>query len=430
MPGARLMERPLTRNVRPGQAPLNLDGYRRAGGYETLRATLGKTTPADLIAMVTASGLGGCGGGGFSTGRKWQAMPDPKSRPGPRYFIVNADEMEPGTFKDRLLLEGDPHQLLEGLILSAYAVQADHGIIFIRAEYTAGAELLNRALAEAQAAGLLGENILGTGFNLHIHLHASAGRYICGEETALLNALEGKRAIPRAKPPLPQTSGLFGHPTVVNNVETLCNIPHIIGRGVDWYRGLGTGGEAGTKIFGVSGRVRYPGAYELPIGTPLRELIEDHAGGMCRGYNLRAVLPGGASTGFMLDSGLDIPMSFGAFAAAGHRLGTGTAIVLDDRTCPVAFIANLQHFFAQESCGWCAPCRDGLPWVEQTLQAIEAGDGTEDDLDLLMEMTGHLGPGRTFCALAPGAMASLKTGLILFGRDFNHHIHNGGCAWH
>jgi NADH-quinone oxidoreductase subunit F len=424
------MERPLTRNIRPGQAPLNLSGYQLAGGYEALRATLGKTAPAEIIAAITAAGLGGCGGGGFSTGRKWQAMPGPESRPGLRYFIINADEMEPGTFKDRLLLEGDPHQLLEGLILAAYAVQANHGIIFIRAEYTAATKLLDQAVAEAQAAGLLGENILGSGFNLHIHVHPSAGRYICGEETALLNALEGKRAIPRAKPPLPQTSGLFGHPTVINNVETICNVPHIIGRGVDWYRGLGINGEAGTKIFGVSGRVKYPGAYELPLGTPMRELIEDHAGGMRPGYGFRALLPGGASTGFMLDSELDIPMSFAAFAAAGHRLGTGTAIVLDDRICPVAFIANLQHFFAQESCGWCAPCRDGLPWVEQTLHAIEAGNGTEDDLALLMEMTGHLGPGRTFCALAPGAMAPLKTGLTHFGEDFARHIHDGGCTWH
>jgi NADH-quinone oxidoreductase subunit F len=424
------MERPLTRNIRPGLAPLNLSGYQLAGGYQTLRATLGKAAPAELIATITAAGLGGCGGGGFSTGRKWQAMPGPESRPGPRYFIVNADEMEPGAFKDRMLLEGDPHQLLEGLILAAYAVQADHGIIFIRAEFMEAAKLLNQAVVEAQAAGLLGDNILGSGFNLNIHVHRSAGRYICGEETALLNALEGKRAIPRAKPPLPQTSGLFGHPTVINNVETICNVPHIIGRGVDWYRGLGINGEAGTKIFGVSGRVKYPGAYELPLGTPMRELIQHHAGGMRPGYRFRALLPGGASTGFMLDSELDIPMSFAAFAAAGHRLGTGTAIVLDDRICPVAFIANLQHFFAQESCGWCAPCRDGLPWVEQTLHAIEAGNGTEADLDLLLEMTGHLGPGRTFCALAPGAMAPLKTGLTHFGEDFQRHIHHGGCTWH
>jgi NADH-quinone oxidoreductase subunit F len=424
------MQRPLTRNIRFGEAPLDFADYQKAGGYETLRATIGKVAPHDLVVTITESGLGGRGGGGFSTGRKWQAMPALSERPGPRYFIINADEMEPGTFKDRFLLEGDPHQLLEGLILSAYAVQANHGIIFIRGEYSPAIRLMERAVAEAQYAGLLGEDILGSGFHLSVDVHASAGRYICGEETALLNALEGKRAIPRAKPPLPQTSGLFGCPTIINNVETICNIPHIIGHGVAWYKDLGMNGEAGTKIFGVSGRVRYPGSYELPIGTPMRELIEDHAGDMRKGYTLRAVLPGGASTGFMLERDLDTPMSVNAFAARGHRLGTGCAIVLDDQTCPIAFIANLQHFFTQESCGWCAPCRDGLPWVEQILNAIDIGEGTDADLALLEEMTRHLSPGRTFCALAPGAMASLQTGLACFRDEFEQHVRSRSCTWH
>jgi NADH-quinone oxidoreductase subunit F len=423
------MERPLTRNIDARRGPLDLAGYQKSGGYQAVRATLGHADPAELIATVAASGLGGCGGGGFPTGRKWQAMPTRAERPGARYFIVNADEMEPGTFKDRLLLEGDPHQLIEGIILSAYAVQADIAYIFIRGEYSRAITLLENAVAEAEAAGYLGHNILGSGFDLAIHVHAGAGRYICGEETALLNALEGRRAIPRAKPPLPQISGLFGCPTIVNNVETVCNIPHIVNNGVAWYQTLGRDGAAGTKIFGVSGRVNNPGAYELPMGTPLREMIEDHAGGMKNGFAFRALLPGGASTGFMLDSQLDTPMSFAGMAATGNRLGTGTAIVLDDRTCPVAFIANLQHFFAQESCGWCAPCRDGLPWVEQTLQAIESGDGEAADLDLLSEMTDNLGPGRTFCALAPGAMASLKTGLAFFRDDFVRHIQHRACPW-
>jgi NADH-quinone oxidoreductase subunit F len=423
------MERPLTRNMRPG-APLDLAGYRRAGGYETVRATIGRVAPQALIDIVTESGLGGRGGGGFSAGRKWQAMPSAEARPGPRYFIVNADEMEPGTFKDRFLLEGDPHQLLEGLILGAYAVQADHGIIFIRGEYVEPIRLLRRAVAQARDAGLLGENVLGSGFDFEVDVHASAGRYICGEETAMLNALEGRRAIPRAKPPLPQTHGLFGCPTIVNNVETVCNISHIIAHGAAWYKSLGVNGEAGTRIFGVSGRVRKPGCYELPIGTPMRALIEDHAGGMKAGFSLTAVLPGGASTGFLPARDLDTPMSVGAFAALGHRLGTANAIVLDDRTCPVAFVANLQQFFAQESCGWCAPCRDGLPWAEQTLRAIEAGRGTDTDLALLSELTGHLGAGRTFCALAPGAMASLQTGLALFADEFARHVRTGRCAWH
>jgi NADH-quinone oxidoreductase subunit F len=415
------MELPLTRNIRKGEAPLDFAGYVRAGGYEAVRETLGRRAPADVVREVVESGLGGCGGGGFPTGRKWQAMPSRAARPGRRYFIVNADEMEPGTFKDRLLMEGDPHQLIEGIILSAYAVEADTAYIFVRGEYVKAIALLEQAVAETRAAGLLG--------TLSIHLHAGAGRYICGEETALLNSLEGKRAIPRAKPPLPMTSGLWGCPTVVNNVETVCNIPHILRHGAEWYRGLGRDGEAGTKIFGVSGRVNRPGAFELPMGTPLREMIEDYAGGMKPGYGLRAVLPGGASTGFIMEPDIGVKMSFPAMAALGNRLGTGTAIVLDDRTCPIGFLANLQHFFAQESCGWCAPCRDGLPWVEQTLKAVEAGRGEAGDLDLLSAMTDNLGPGRTFCALAPGAMASLQTGLTFFRDEFDSHIHTRACPW-
>jgi NADH-quinone oxidoreductase subunit F len=423
------MERPLTRNIGP-DGPLNLVGYEKSGGYIAVRETLGRRASADVVREVTESDLGGCGGGGFPTGRKWQAMPSRTKRPGTRYFIVNADEMEPGTFKDRLLLEGDPHQLIEGIILSAYAMEADTAYIFIRGEYVRAIALLTAAVAEAEAAGLLGKNILSSSFNLSIHVHAGAGRYICGEETALLNSLEGKRAIPRAKPPLPMTSGLWGRPTVVNNVETVCNIPHIIRHGAAWYRTLGRNGVPGTKIFGVSGRVQKPGVFELPMGTPMRELIEDHAGGMKPGYTLRAVLPGGASTGFILEPDLDVAMSFPAMAAIGNRLGTGTAIVLDDRTCPIGFIANLQHFFAQESCGWCAPCRDGLPWVEQTLKSIEAGAGKPSDLALLSEMTENLGPGRTFCALAPGAMASLQTGLMFFKDEFENHIYARACSWH
>ncbi|MDE8342229.1 MAG: NADH-quinone oxidoreductase subunit NuoF [Acidocella sp.] len=423
------MKRPLTKNIIANQMPFDLVAYERAGGYQTVRQSLGKVDPAVILAAVVDSGLGGCGGGGFPTGRKWQAMPSVKARPGPRYFIVNADEMEPGTFKDRLLLEGDPHQLIEGIILSAYAVQANQSYVFIRGEYHRAIDLVEQAIGEAQAAGLLGDNILGSGFNLTVHVHGGAGRYICGEETALLNSLEGRRAVPRSKPPLPMISGLFGAPTIVNNVETICNIPHIVANGAQWFRSLGRNGAAGTKIFGVSGRVNRPGTYELPMGTPMREMIEEHAGGMKPGYALRALLPGGASTGFMLENELDTPMSFAGFAAKGNRLGTGTAIILDDKTCPVGFIANLQHFFAQESCGWCAPCRDGLPWVEQTLKSIEAGEGKPEDLDLLTEMTDTLAPGRTFCALAPGAMASLTTGLDYFRDEFERHIRVGDCPW-
>jgi NADH-quinone oxidoreductase subunit F len=422
------MERPLTGNIRRNLPPPDLAAYRRAGGYQAARESIGRRAPAALVAEITESGLAGRGGGGFPTGKKFAAMPPRAQRPGPRYFVVNADEMEPGTFKDRLLLEGDPHQLIEGILLSAYAVDADIAYVFIRGEYGHAISLMEHAVAEAAEAGLLGENVFGSGFSLRIHIHGGAGRYICGEETALLNSLEGHRAIPRAKPPYPQTAGLWGCPTIVNNVETVCNIPHIIGRGAAWYKTLGLG-EPGTRIFGVSGRVKNPGAFELPAGTTLRELIETHAGGMRAGYRLRAVLPGGASTGFIAADDLDIPLSFAGMARRGHRLGTGNGIVLDDATCPVAFIANLQQFFARESCGWCAPCRDGLPWVERVLKSIDAGRGEPGDLDLLAEMTENLGPGRTFCALAPGAMASLQTGLKLFHEEFSRHIQDGSCAW-
>ena len=415
------MQLVLTKNIDGGGKRVYFAAYARSGGYEAVRKVVGKLAPADVVQVVADSGLAGCGGGGFPTGRKWQAMPSRAARPGPRYFIVNADEMEPGTFKDRYLMEGDPHQLLEGIVLAAYAVEADEAYIFVRGEYFQAIAALEAAIAEAQAAGVLG--------GLTIHVHAGVGRYICGEETALLNSLEGKRAIPRAKPPLPQVSGLFGCPTIVNNVETVCNVPHIVRHGAEWFRGLGVGDEAGTKIFGVSGRVNRPGVYELPMGTSLRVLIEEFAGGMRDGFQLRAVLPGGASTGFLGVEKLDTPMSVAGMAAAGSRLGTGNVMVLDDKTCPVGFIRNLQHFFAQESCGWCAPCRDGLPWVDQILAAMETGQGRQSDLAVLADMPGRMGPGKTFCGLAPGAMASLETGLKMFAQDFTRHVQERVCAW-
>jgi NADH-quinone oxidoreductase subunit F len=423
------METPLTGNIRKGGEPPDLAAYERAGGYQALRKTLGKMAPSDVIAIVTQSKLRGRGGAGFPTGMKWSLVPSRDAAPGPRYLVVNADEMEPGTFKDRLLLEGDPHQMIEAVLLAAYAIGADHGIIFLRGEYHLAAHRLQQAIGEAAAQGYIGANILGSGFDLSVHVHRSAGRYICGEETALLSALEGKRAVPRAKPPFPQTSGLWGRPTVVNNVETLCNIPHILNHGADWFMSLGVGEDSGTKIYGASGHVRNPGAWELPMGTPLREILETHAGGMREGYALRAVLPGGASTGFIMAQDLDVPMSYAAVEKIGSRLGTGAAIVLDDRTCPVGMLRNLEHFFAQESCGWCTPCRDGLPWVEELLKGIEEGEGETGDLDILAQHVGLLGPGRTFCAHAPGAMAPLASGLKYFRADFERHIHDQHCPW-
>jgi len=421
-------ERPLTRNIRPGAPPPDLAAYVAAGGYQAARQALGGMTPAAVVAEVTASNLRGRGGAGFPTGRKWSLLPSDDDRR-PRHLVVNADEMEPGSFKDRLLLEGDPHQLIEGIVIAAFAIGAESAVIFLRAEYTLAARRLAAAIAEAGAAGYLGRDIFGSGFDLDLGLHRSAGRYICGEETALLSALEGGRAIPRAKPPYPAVSGLWGRPTVVNNVETLANIPHIVGRGAAWFRGLGRGADAGTKIYAASGRVRRPGAWELPMGTTIREIVEDHAGGMQEGFTLRALLPGGASTDFLLADQLDLAMDFAALEKAGSRLGTGTVIVLDQRTCPVGMLHNLERFFARESCGWCTPCRDGLPWVERILAAIEAGEGEPQDLDILARHTDLLGPGKTFCAHAPGAMEPLASGLRHFRADFLRHIEERRCPW-
>jgi NADH-quinone oxidoreductase subunit F len=423
------MEHPLTQNIRSGQPPLEIAAYVRSGGYAAARKALTGMTPQDVVSEVTASNLRGRGGAGFPTGRKWSAVPNSRDLRVPRYLVVNADEMEPGTFKDRLLMEGDPHQLIEGIIISAFAIEATVAYIFLRAEYALAAQRLEGAIAEAYGQGFLGRNIVGSGFDLDLHLHTSGGRYICGEETALLTALEGQRAIPRAKPPYPQSSGLWGKPTVVNNVETLANVPHIVNRGAAWFRGLARGEDGGTKIYGASGHVKCPGAWELPMGTTLREILDEHAGGMKDGYRFRALLPGGASTGFLVEQHLDVAMDFASVQKAGSRLGTGTMIILDDRTCPVGMLRNLEHFFAQESCGWCTPCRDGLPWTERTLAAIEAGQGEPGDLDILAMHVDLLGPGKTFCAHAPGAMEPLESGLKYFRADFDRHIRDKRCPW-
>jgi NADH-quinone oxidoreductase subunit F len=414
--------------IRPDGQPLSLREYEQLGGYNAIKIAL-RMSPEDVTQQVKDADLQGRGGAGFSTGTKWSFVPMGEDAPDLKYLIVNGDEMEPGTFKDRLLLEGNPHQLIESVIISAYAIQAKKAIVFLRWAYKASAKRLLIAIEEAKNAGYVGENILNSGFNIEIVLHTSVGRYMCGEETALLTALEGKRAIPRAKPPFPQTSGLFGKPSIVNNVETLCCVPHIIEKGADWFKSLSNGDGGGTKLYGASGRVKTPGIYELPLGVPLRELVEEHAGGMQDGYQFRAALPGGASTDFLTTDHLDVKMDFKSVSECGSRLGTGTIIVLDDRTCPVGFTHNLEHFFAQESCGWCTPCREGLPWVERILKSIEEGQGREGDLELLREHTVGLGPGMTFCALAPGAMAPLQSALKYFEEDFKLHIKEKKCPY-
>ena len=426
------MEKVLTRNIGVDQKPTDLKAYEANGGYQGLRKVMAGMSPQDCQAVIIDSNLRGRGGAGFPTGMKWSFVPsDDKCTPGHKYLVCNADEMEPGTFKDRLLMECDPHQLIEGMILSAYTIGADISYIFIRGEYLLAIQRLRDALKECYASGLLGDNILGSGYSLNMYLHPSAGRYICGEETALINALEGKRANPRAKPPFPQVSGLWGRPTIVNNVETLCNIPHIIDRGADWFKTLGLGEDAGTKLFGVSGRVKNPGCWELPMGTPIREIIEQHAGGMRDGYQLKGFLPGGGSTDFLTTEHLDLAMDYNVIGAAGSRMGTGTMIILDDRTCPVGMVLNLIRFFAHESCGFCTPCRDGLPWSRQVLQDIEEGRGQPEDLETLSYQIKYIGAiGNTHCALAPGAMEPLQSALKYFYDDFKQHISSGRCPYH
>ncbi|MCL4535091.1 MAG: SLBB domain-containing protein, partial [Bacteroidetes bacterium] len=336
---------------------------------------------------------------------------------------------EPGTFKDRILMEGDPHQLIEGAILGAYAIEADVAYIFLRSEYKRSAERLARAIAEAYKGRYLGKSILGSSYNLELRLHISAGRYMCGEETGLLNSIEGKRAIPRNKPPYPQTSGLWGKPTVVNNVETFSCVPHIVNNGPDWFKKLSHTEDGGTKIYGVSGKVKRPGAWELPMGTTMREILEDYAGGMRDGLKLRGVIPGGASTEFVTPEDFDVKMDFDEMQKAGSRLGTGTMIVLDDHTCPVGMVLSLEVFFSRESCGWCTPCREGLPWVVDILQGLEDGRGQPGDLELLDMHIKHLAPGNTYCALAPGAMEPLAGALRHFQGDFEQHIREKRCPW-
>jgi NADH-quinone oxidoreductase subunit F len=421
------MEKPLTEHIRSDKRPLSLKEYESVGGYEAVRKVLKGMSPKSVVDLVKDSNLRGRGGAGFSTGLKWSFVPQNDSKP--KYLIANADEMEPGTFKDRILLESTPHQLIEGMILSAYAIQADQSFVFLRWAYKTAAHAIEVAIHEAYAAGYLGKNILGSDYGLEMHLHTGVGRYMCGEETALLNSLEGKRATPRAKPPFPQISGLFGKPTIVNNVETLCNIPHIVNRGADWFKTLSLTADTGTKIYGVSGKVKKPGAWELPLGVTMRELVEEHAGGMLDGLKFKGALPGGASTDFLVEEHLDVKMDYTSVAAAGSRLGTGTLIILDDKTCPVGFLQNLEYFFAQESCGFCTPCREGLPWVSKILSSIDEGVGRQEDLTLLDFHTKYLGPGNTFCALAPGAMAPLQSAMKYFRKDFEQHIQEQKCSW-
>ncbi|SHG43470.1 NADH-quinone oxidoreductase subunit F [Hydrocarboniphaga daqingensis] len=412
-------QRPLTRLIDRAAGPLDLPGFEAENGYSSLKKSVREYTPQQIQAIVKDANLRGRGGAGFPAGVKWSLVPMGPDA-GEKYLVCNADEMEPGTFKDRLLMEQAPHQLIEAMILVGYAIQATRGYIFLRGEYIVAADRLNKALAEARAAGYVGKNVLGSEWSFELFVHTGAGRYICGEETALINSLEGRRANPRAKPPFPQIAGLWGRPTVVNNVETLMNVPHIVLNGADWFKGLSQGKskDAGTKMYGCSGRANKTGTWELPIGTTARELLEVHAGGMRDGKKLKAWLPGGASTDFLLPEHLDLAMDFDTIAKAGSRMGTGLIAVVAEDQSMVSAVRNLEEFFARESCGWCTPCRDGLPWSVKILRAFEAGQGQAEDLDVLAKLTKWLGPGKTFCAHAPGAMEPLQSALKYFRHEF------------
>jgi NADH-quinone oxidoreductase subunit F len=403
-----------------------LDEYRQSGGYEALASVLKKHTPQEVRQIVIEANLLGRGGAGFPAGEKWMAVAD--QAPFPRYLVTNIDEMEPGTFKDRVMAHADPHMIVEGTILAAYAISAQKAFLFIRPSYETSALIFERELRIAREAGFLGKNILGSGFSLEMVVHRSGGRYICGESTAQLNAIEGKRANPRAIPPRLTEFGLWALPTVVNNMETLACVPHILRHGAEWFRGLaGTKEAAGTKLYCVSGRVKKPGCYELPMGTELKEIIEEHGGGLLPGSEYRTCLPGGASTRFLPKEHFNIGMDYGPLKAVGNRLGTGAVIVFDHRTCLVGAALNLIEFFVRESCGWCTPCREGLPFIRDLLWRIERGEGEEDFIPLLKQMCKDMG--KSFCAFAPGAAMPVESLLTFFTDDVQEHISQKKCPY-
>jgi NADH-quinone oxidoreductase subunit F len=403
-----------------------LEEYCQSGGYQSLADVLQNRSPKDVQQQLLNALLLGRGGAAFPAGQK--VMTVAEDAPFPRYIVCNADEMEPGTFKDRVLIHADPHMLIEGMIIDGYAALAHKGIIFIRPEYESAAKILEREIENARSAGYLGTNILGSNYSFDIDVHRSGGRYICGEVTAQLNAIEGKRPNPKRPPPFPTEKGLWGQPTVSQNVETLACIPHIIQHGAEWFRNLAlTETGAGTKIFCVSGKVNRPGCFELPMGVRLSEIIEKHAGGMRSGAKYKACLPGGASTAFLPEAFYDIEMDFASMHKAGHRLGTGAIMVFDHNTCLVAVTLNLTEFFARESCGWCTPCREGFPYMLDILRRIEHGQGKAEFVEDLRRMCRHLY--NSYCAFALGGVAPIESLLKYFEDEVYAHIREKKCPF-
>src|SRR5205809_4130905 len=401
-----------------------LDFYLQHEGYEGLKKALGMK-PDDIVEMVKASGLRGRGGAGFPTGMKWQFV-DKKS-PNPRYLACNADESEPGTFKDHLLMERNPHLLIEGCAIGCYAIGARIAYIYIRGEFLHVQHVLERAIDEAYARGFLGRNILGSGFDCDVYVHRGAGAYEAGEETALLESLEGKRAQPRNKPPFPAVVGLYGQPTAVNNVETLCNVPLTVPKGPEWYAALGPEKNGGPKLYCVSGHVKKPGVFEASMTATLRELVVDRAGGVRDGHTLKAIIPGGSSVPILLPDQLDTQASFDGVQKAGSLLGSAGIIVLDETTGMVWLAENLLHFYRHESCGKCTPCREGTDWLHKILRRIERGEGQPRDLELLQSVSGNIA-GKTLCAFGDAAVTPVLTTLKHFRHEYEAHIKERRCT--
>jgi NADH-quinone oxidoreductase subunit F len=414
----------LTAHVREPHAE-TLDFYTKHGGYEALKKAL-TMTPDAIIEAVKASGLRGRGGAGFPTGLKWQFV-DKKS-PKPKYICCNADESEPGTFKDHVLMERNPHLLFEGCLIGCYAIGAKVAYIYIRGEFHHVQEVLEAELARARAAGFVGRNLFGTGFDCEIYVHRGAGAYEAGEETALIESLEGKRAQPRLKPPFPAVEGLYGCPTAVNNVETLCNVPLIITHGAEWFAAIGPERNGGPKLFCISGHVKRPGTYEAPMNVSLKSLIYDDAfgGGIRGGHALKCVIPGGSSVPVLLPHQIDVPASFDGIAGAGSLLGSAGIIVMDETTCMVWAAENLLHFYRHESCGKCTPCREGGDWLHRILGKIERGEGAMRDLDLLLSIAQNI-MGKTLCAFGDAAATPVLSTVAQFRAEYEAHIREGRC---
>ncbi len=417
------MENYLLRNIdNPNSADIN--EYEKVGGYKSLTKALA-VPPKDLLEEIKSSGLRGRGGAGFPTGMKWMfAMADPKF---PKYLMCNADEGEPGTFKDRPILEKNPHLLIEGMIMSGFILSAEYGHVYLRGEYPEAKDILNAAIKQAYEKNYLGDNILGKGIKFELSVHQGAGAYICGEETALIESIEGKKGQPRNKPPFPVNVGAWGMPTIVNNVETLSNVPYIFEIGGEEYAKIGSSECPGPKLFSVSGCVEKPGVYELPMGTTLREIIFNHAGGMRSGKKLKAVIPGGISTPVLPENGIDCAMDFVAMPKVGSMLGSGAVIVMDEDVCMVKVAHRALKFFEHESCGKCVPCREGTDWLKKILQRIENGQGRPGDVELLIDVADMMA-GKTFCPLGDGAAGVVKGMIKYFKDEFEDHIKHNKCT--